>query len=408
MFTVKNLRKESKNGWTYLICDFDVTEIENPFKEKTIWIAVEDKNEDMLTDDVYDAFVLVPLYLGMQYGQDVHIEGKISPRLYHNIKHYLMRIFDNFSDDTKSVNFMVDGFKIAEKGPVDLIGTGISCGIDSFTTIYDNFIETTDENFRVNSLFFANCGTHGDYEDEKTRKLWLDRALLNKRAADELRLPMYLIDSNFHAFTHKIGEEKLGYLAIYSCALGLQKYIKRYVAASSSSYDDNSRFSLIERDVDIAGYAETYMPHLISTEGFELVIDGCQYTRAEKTEKISDWNIVQKYLNVCVHPKEHGENCSACSKCMRTLMVLDTINKLDKFKNVFDIETYYKKNRYYKYFFVAHEKKDIQSYALIRYLRQHKFKLPTKIFISIRYGIYNFIIKAVRKTKNIINNKKKY
>ena len=61
MFIIKNMRKEIKKGWAYLKCDFEVTEIESPFEEKTMWIAVEEKNEDMLSDDVYDAFVLVPL-----------------------------------------------------------------------------------------------------------------------------------------------------------------------------------------------------------------------------------------------------------------------------------------------------------------------------------------------------------
>ena len=164
MFTVRNLRKESKNGWTYLKCDFDVTEIKSPFEEKTMWIAVEDKNADMLTDDVYDAFVLVPLYLGMHYHQDVHIEGNISPRFYHNIKLYLMKIFDNYSDYTSLINFIVD----------------------SLTTIYDNFIETDDKNFKINSLFLANCGTHGDYENKKTKEIWLERAKLKVEAAKSL------------------------------------------------------------------------------------------------------------------------------------------------------------------------------------------------------------------------------
>lgn len=402
MFTIKNLRKESNNGWTYLKCDFCVTEIESPFEEKTMWVAVENKNSDMLADSVYDAFVLVPLYLGMHYKQDVHIKGNISPRLYHNIKHYLMKIFDNFSDATRPINFIVDGFASVEKGPVDLIGTGISCGVDSLTTIYDNFIETEDENFRINSLFLANCGTHGDYEKEETRKIWLERAKLNKDCADELGLPMYLIDSNFHAFTHKVGEQKMGYLAIYSCVLSLQRYIKRYVTSSGSSYDDGAKFSNIERDFDMAGYAETYMPHLISTERFELVIDGCQYTRAEKIEKICEWTIAHKYLNVCVEPIEYGKNCSCCSKCMRTLMALDAMGKLEKFKNVFDIKTYYKKNKFFKYKFLASMNKDRQSHSLVEYLKQNNFKMPSKMFIQAKYHIYNFKYRAIRKIKKYL------
>lgn len=115
MFIIKNLRKEQKDEWVYLKCDFDVTEIDNPFEEKTIWMGVKKENEDMLSDNVYDPFVLVPLMLGMYYHQDVKIEGNISPRFYHNIKHYLMKIFDNFSDKTKMVNFEVNGFDTVKK-----------------------------------------------------------------------------------------------------------------------------------------------------------------------------------------------------------------------------------------------------------------------------------------------------
>ena len=398
MFKIKNLRKESKNGWTYLKTDFEVTDIDNPFEEKTMWVAVEDKNADMLTDGVYDAFVLVPLYLGMHYHQDVHIEGKISPRLYHNITHYLMTIFDNFSDYTQSVNFTVDGFKIAKKGPVDLIGTGISCGVDSLTTIYDNFIEERDENFKINSLFLLNCGTHGDYEKEETKKIWLDRAKLNKRAAGELGLPMYLVDSNFHAFTHKVGEQRIGFLAIYSCFLCLQKYIKRLVSSSALAYDEIAEFSKHSRDSDIAEYSESYMLHLISTERFELVIDGCQYTRPQKIEKISDWNIAQKYLNVCIDPKDDGKNCSCCSKCMRTEIVLDAMGKLDNFKEVFDIEKYHKENKIYKCRAKKEYNKDPFGTSIVDYAKKHNYKMPSKLFINTKYFIY----RAIRKIKKTL------
>ncbi len=388
MFVISNLRKEKHNGWTYLKCDFEVTQIDNPFNEKTMWFAVEDKNEDMLTDDVYDAFVLVPLYLGMHYHQDVHIKGNISPRLYHNIIHYLMTIFDNFSFCTKKVNFTVDGFKVAKKSSKQLIGTGITCGVDSLTTIYDNYIETKDENFKINSLFLANCGTHGDFENKKTKTIWLDRVKLNQKAADELGIPTYLIDSNLHAFTREVGMQRVGYLSIYSCILCLQKYIKRYVTASGSSYDDGSKFSLVERDIDMAAYAETYMPHLISTEGFELVIDGCQYTRAEKTEKISDWKIAHKYLNVCIKPLEHGYNCSNCNKCMRTLLALEAMGKLEEFKDVFDLDVYNKNKKYYKYKFLLSCKTNRQSNSLIEYLKSHNVSLPSKILLRTKFFLY--------------------
>ena len=401
MFVVKNLRKKEKDGWTYLVVDFEVTGMKSPFEEKTMWFAVENENADMLTDDVYDAFVLVPLYLGMHYHQDVHIEGKISPRLYHNINHYLMKIFDDFSDYTIPIKFTVDGFKIAKKGPVDLIGTGISCGVDSFTSIYDNYIEEFDENFKINSLFLANCGTHGDYENKKTREIWLERAKKNQEAANELNLPTFLIDSNLHAFTHKIGEQRIGYLAIYSCIICLEKYISRYIISSTLSYNDIKRFSDHARDIDLAEYAESYMIPLISTERIEFVSDGCQYTREEKTERICEWDIARKYLNVCVKPGESIENCSRCHKCMRTLLVLEAMGRLNDFNEVFDIPTYHKYKNYYKKLYVTRYGRDAFSTTVIDYLRNHKISTPSKItaYPSV------FSHKAVRKIIRMLNSK---
>lgn len=397
MFAIKNLRKEKKGDWTYLTVDINVTKTKNPFKEKTMWIALENKNADMFTDDVYDAFAPFILYLGMYYHQDVHIEGKISPRLYHNIIHYLMKIFDNFSKYNKPIKFTVDGFKKTKKGPGNLIGTGISCGVDSLTTIYDNFIETDDPDFKVNSLFVMNCGDNGPFEEKKTREIWLKRAELDKKAADELGLPMYLIDSNLHSFSFplKTGHNGLVYVTKYCIAMALQKYIKRYLTASCTSYDSCSEYSLFERDIDIAYYCETYMPHLVSTERFETVIDGCQYERSDKIKKICDWDIAKKYLNVCLEPNDDMSNCSKCQKCARTLLVLETLGKLDNYQDIFDLDVY-RKNR--SFWLNQHLQGDTeQCRSLTKYLREHNKVSSVDIIFSRPKFFYYRVVRKLNK-----------
>lgn len=379
MFTVSNLRKEKKDGWVRLVCDFDTSALQKPFREQTMWIAVEEENEGMLADDVYDPFVLLPLYIGMHYGQDVHIEGNISPRLYHNVTHYIMNIFDRFSDETHPVSFTVKGF---DKGPGTgkgkLIGTGISCGADSLVTIYDNFVMEKDPDYRINSLFFFNHGSHGDYEDKKTKQIWMDRAALNKKAAEELGLPMYLVDSNLHAYTHApgLGGQKIGYLASWSIAVGLEKAVKRYVTSANLSYDEIAEFSRQSRDFDISEYSESYLPNLVQTERMELVMDGCQYSRAEKMERISEWPIAQKYLNVCLHPVNHGHNCSCCEKCMWSLIPLEAVGKLENFKSVFDIGIYRKNAFRWKCHFLSNYGKNSMQTSLVRHAKSHGMKLP--------------------------------
>lgn len=380
MFSLSNIRKVNRDGYTYLECDFNCEGIKNPFSENKMWFSVKEENEDMLTDKVYDPFVLVSTIMGMYYGQDVKICGNVSPRLYHNLTHYMMTIFDMFSDHTKKIKVNVEGFATVEQNKNKLIGTGISCGVDSLLTIYENYVLTTDENFKINSLFLFNCGTHGDFKNEQAEKNWENRVKLNKRAADELGLPMYLVNCNLHAFTHEVGERKIGYLAIYSCALALQKYIKRYITSNNLSYEEIMDSRRNSRDSDFGEFSESFFPHLVSTENFELVVDGCQYTRSEKIEIISDWDIAQKYLNVCIHPNDDGSNCSCCEKCMWTLIPLDAIGKLDKFSNAFDINIYKKNCSKYKIKFVSRLHKDSMETSIFKYAKEKGMKFPPVLY----------------------------
>lgn len=241
----------------------------------------------MLADDVYDAFILVPLYLGMFYKEDLYIHGPVSKLFYRNIMNYLQRILCDFSDDLSRINVHVEGFAQA-RGEQSIIGTGISCGVDSLTTIYNNFIHEDDENFRINGLFLFNCGTHGDFGD-KSEQLYFERYELNKSAACELGLPVYQVNSNLHAFTHTIASDpQAGYFAIWSCVLSVARAVKKYYVSSAYSYSQILEFGRRKRNSDFSEFSESYSVPLIRTERLELISDGCQYERSMKIERIAD------------------------------------------------------------------------------------------------------------------------
>ncbi len=380
MFTLSNLRSYVKDGWKYLACDFDVTGIKNPFPEKTMWVSVREEDGDMLAENVYDPFVLAPVYLGMHYGQDVRIEGNVSPRLWHNTRRYITRIFDLFSDYTRPVNISAAGFDTVTPWEKErLVGTGASCGVDSLTTIYNNFVKETDPAFRINALFFVNSGTHGDFADKETERLYNDRAKLNGDAVRELGLPLHLVNSNYHAFANTIGSSQIiVYLSIYSCVLSLQRAIRRYYTSSNLAYEEIAEFHRKTRDFDIAEFSESYMAHLISTEIFELVIDGCEYTRGEKTALIADWDFARRHLNVCVADMPGAKNCSKCNKCMRTQLTLDAIGKLDAFTEVFNPEIYKKHRFRCKVHYIAGGPHDQMERSVSRFAKSRGMKFPPK------------------------------
>lgn len=389
MIHISNLRKESQDGWTKLIAD--ITQLgggQNYLPEPVIWIAVKDEDAYMLADDVYDAFVLVPLYIGMYYKEDVHIHGCVSKKLYKNVMNYLQRILCDFSDNLSRINIKVDGFKIADGEP-DVIGAGLSCGVDSLSTVYDRYVKEDDPDYRINALFFFNTGWHGDYYHEGTMKLCMDRYNMNKPAADELGLPFHMIDSNFHAFTFKMYPNggavgKAGYIANYSCILELGRAVKKYYTSNCFSYNQILTVGTQFHNADFAEFSESYSVPLIQTEKTELIIDGCQYTRTQKTEKLADWDIAQKYLNPCSqksHNTSDAHNCSRCQKCMLALLTFDATGKLEKFSDVFDLETYRKYSerekaqivmKHFRHSAVSNEP-DIYVF-----LKAHGMKLPSR------------------------------
>ena len=114
MITISNLRIEDiddgrLDGYSRVVADIDVEHIPNPYHDEgnEIWFATRDKH--MLSHS-YDAFLLIPLYIAMTYKQDLHICGKVSKRLYHNIMSYVQTILCDFSDKLSRVNVIVDGF----------------------------------------------------------------------------------------------------------------------------------------------------------------------------------------------------------------------------------------------------------------------------------------------------------
>ena len=361
---------------------------------------MKDENAHMLADNVYDAFFLIPLYLGMYYKADLHIHGKMSKKLYRNAMNYLQRILCDFSDDLSRIDVKVEGFANVE-GEQSIIGTGISCGVDSLTTIYDRYVLEDDPEYRVNGLFFFNYGSCGDYGDA-ARKLWLERYTLNNSAADELGLPVYRVDSNLHAFTHayKGGGQKMGYFANYSCILGLGGAVKRHYTSSCFSYKQILSFGTKYRDFDFAEFSESYSVPLIRTERTEIVIDGCQYERSQKTEHIADWDIAQKYLNVCVAPVDGAHNCSKCSKCMRALIVIDALGKLEKFADVFNIDVYNRHSLEKKCRIVLDKDTDAYYNDMYFFAKSHGMHLPSRFTASLYFlahRISSFTKKAARK-----------
>ena len=347
MIEVSGLRKSvtRKGVAVRLEADIKFVDVEGAqYSASTMWFEIKKEYGTAFVNDSYDAFLLVALYLAMYHKTDLRIRGNVSKKFYKNAKWYIQKILCDFSSALSPVEIIVDGFAPTKvKG--NLIGTGISCGVDSLSTLYDRFVKEDDPDYKINSLFIFNCGSHGDFDSKGTQQVFHSRALRAVAVANELKLPAVIIDANLHQFRHEKDKDTVLYLSFYSCILSLQNIIKRYYIPSSREYSEIKTSG----HYDLAGFSDSYLIPLIQTERTELIIDGCQHRRVDKIKNIADWDIARKYLNVCLLQKgADSTNCGECSKCLRTQLTLEILGKLDNFSAVFDLEKWKKASFNYK------------------------------------------------------------
>ncbi|MEY8433729.1 hypothetical protein AALC75_25145 [Lachnospiraceae bacterium 48-42] len=182
---ISNIRIEETDEWARLVVDID-SDSKRYDKESTIWIGVEKDNRWMLSKETYNCFLFLPLYMAMYYHENLHISGKVSKQLYRNINDYLKPIMLSFSKKLSDQKIEVDGFEEVTPSDKVIIGTGISCGVDCLQTVYQYYEKEKDPDYRINGLFMLNCGWHGDYYENKTYKLFMDRSAKNTAALKKL------------------------------------------------------------------------------------------------------------------------------------------------------------------------------------------------------------------------------
>lgn len=379
MIELSKLRKYTvRDNVVRLECAIKFTDMTAQAPGDKLWLDIDARCGGMFVNDTYDPFVLVGLYLAMYNHTDLKINGNMSKKLYKNLSWYVQKILCDFSDALYPAKIFVDGFSpTVARGR--LIGTGISCGVDSLSTIYDRYVKEDDPDYKVNALFIFNCGSHGDFTAAHTQKVFRSRAERSRAVADELNLPLIVVDTNLHHFRHNKDKATVLFLSFYSCVLALQNAIKRYYVSSGCSYSGIKDFGDKEHRNDLATSCDSYLIPLIQTERTELIVDGCQYRRVDKTKNIADWVIAQKYLNVCLLQKEtDSTNCGKCSKCLRTLLTLEILGKLDDFSKVFDIEAYKKASLNYKVQTLTNADSEVFFRENVDLATEFNFPMPTR------------------------------
>lgn len=331
-------------------------------KKDTIFFETDIKWNKYLTTEVADAFVVGLLHRALCLGHDIISEAPISESVLYGLENILI---PNLCFGDKNINnIKIIANTIKSPTSSGAVGTGLSCGIDSFQAIKENS-STKFPGHKITHLCFFNCGAF--YSDEKN--FWKMQKLI-KNVAKQMNLPLIIGNSNIHKVIPGDYQITHSFYSLF-CVLALRKLFSLYYYASTEAFiqfsaehasiigNDSSRYDLM-----------TFFA--ISDENLRLYSAGAGVkTRIEKTKQIMNDEIVQKNIDVCVLHKEN--NCGKCIKCRRTMLQLWMLGTLDKFNNRFPVTYFYNNlKEYIKWMKKNKNKTILEKETYIEYKNKYK------------------------------------
>lgn len=299
-----------------------------------VWFKVDKKYEDFLCYERGDAFVIAVLNYAMRNHHDIVSEVPLTEDLYYNIDKYLVDAIAQYN--SKFYRPQITAEVASESLPcAGAVGTGISCGVDSLHALA---CQTTMKfkKHNITHLTFNNVGSHG--EGEQAEQLYRKRLEQPRKFAEEYGFEFVSSDSNLQNVVEQSHFKTHTYSSMFAVYCLQKLYSLYYYASSGYKYHE---FRLYDIPGSSCGSYEMLSLPLLSTHNLRVYSEGEGMSRMTKLESVIKYVPSYKYLNVCLM---EGENCGVCEKCVRTMLGLDALGALDKYKAVFNLD-YYRQNK---------------------------------------------------------------
>ena len=348
------------------------------------------ENGKYFCNEVADAFVLPMILRAVKTHQDIVVESGMSEKLFYNLNDSVLYAVSKAYEKKYGVHPLgkeVVRVKCEKLIPSTYnptaVGTGCSLGVDSFAVLLQNlFSDDCPSSYRVTHLTLFNAGAFGSRDVEGARRSFRKEVERTKAFADKIRVPFVWVDSNTRSFFPELSFDWCHTYLNMGIVLSMQKLWKKYLYAAGYSVD-NSTF-----DISYSAKYEPYLlPHL-STESTELISASMSMRRSDKVAYISDSELVQKELYVCLKEqilnnpqasnKYYGEfkNCGHCKKCLRTMLQLEILGKLDLFKDIFDMKDWCNMRENYIAEVIVGRKENLMLADLYQSMIDHHYAIP--------------------------------
>lgn len=316
--------KRDDGDFVYLESDFDGD------VSGKLWFRVEKSLADYLHTDTLDSFVLPMLLICMERGVDLVVHGKMSEKLYENIRLPLINILAGQTSQRKKINLYCENLSFERNVKSKGSATGLSCGIDSYAAIYTNYYNKLNSLSKITHLTYFNHSANS-HRVERNPKV-----AQHKKIAEILGLPLYFVDTNFNS--HISMPHIMNHTILNSAAaMVLCNLIGSYYYSSTYQYK-----SLMMGEVTDIAYIDPIILSLIGNNRIDFYSTGSEFSRVEKTENITNLPVTFDYLEVCPKNPDKQVNCGHCYKCLRTLITLDLLGKVELYDKSFDIPSYFR------------------------------------------------------------------
>jgi len=358
-------------------------------ERKALWYRLSEEYADLVSDRS-DAPLVALLIPAMLRGEDIHLEGTISEKLFYNLSGPFQKVLKLIIPSLHFITIIPSEVQPAlSRG--EGVATGFSAGIDSFCVLADHHYADVPKGFKITHLFFNNVGSHGPGENGN-RRLFQKRYARIRPTTEKIGLPFIAIDTNMDSFYQGLDFQLTHTLRNASVALLLQRGIKRFLYASAYHYPN----VFIGPSYEMA-YSDTITLPLLSTETLDLISAGSEYTRVEKTLKVAKIADSYQTLDVCTEEDARTKiNCSTCFKCKRTMLTLEIVGELDQYRDVFDLDTYWRIRELYIAEVLC--SKDPLLREIASFIKISGFKVP----LSSRLYAYTRLFLIAKRIKRVI------
>lgn len=371
-----SLDARNRNDFSYISYNY----IDEMPEKATIWFSVDIKFNHLLCDSRVDAILVALLYFALITGEDIYTNLVVSKKLLFQLNDILIPMLCKYSN--RKIIKIIAETSSAVFNNNNLVGTGMSCGVDSFFTLKKYSDNSIDKEYKINTLTYLNVGADRfrlkrsmNANELKNSLLELEqmrrkRIEIAKQISIEYNCNFIEIDSNISDLYQGMFEESHIYRSC-SAIMALQNGFKKYYFSSTGLNVEDFTPSL-QTD---PGHYEVLLLNCLSTDNLDFISAGKAYNRVDKMAEISSMDVAMNYLRICDKEKP----CYHCTKDYRTIIIIDLLKKHNEYSKIYDIEKS-KKVRGNAYCWLLRTKKTNEVAQMLYPLVKKEKLIPLKAY----------------------------